>query len=100
MIDRMEDELNEDPGNATANYWLAVAARGTGDTDRAWHAAIAAWVRAPLQPTMTAMLRDNIDRFVTTVLIPERAQTRPVKEQQIALGELQTEWEQVKQQWP
>ena len=100
VMDRMEDALDDDPGNATANYWLAVAARGTGDTDRAWHAAIAAWVRAPLQPAMTMMLRGNIDRFMTTVLIPERAKTRPVKEQQTALNELQTEWEQVKQQWP
>jgi hypothetical protein len=100
LIARMEDELRDDPGNATANYWLAVAARGTGDTDRAWHAAIAAWVRAALQPAMTTTLRGNIDRFVTMVLIPERARTRPAREQQTALTELQIEWEQVKQQWP
>lgn len=100
VMTRMEDELREDPGNATANYWLAVAARGTGDTDRSWHAAVAAWVRASLQPAMTATLRGNVDRFVTTVLIPERARTRPVREQQTALAELQSEWEQVKQQWP
>ena len=100
VIERMEAELNEDPGNATANYWLSVAARGTGDTDRAWHAAIAAWVRAPLQPAMTTRLRGNIDRLVTMVLIPERAKERPLKEQQTALSELQTEWEQLKQEWP
>ena len=47
VIARMEDELRDDPGNATANYWLAVAARGAGDTDRAWNAVIAGWVRAP-----------------------------------------------------
>jgi hypothetical protein len=34
------------------------------------------------------------------VLIPERARTRPAREQQTALTELQIEWEQVKQQWP
>jgi hypothetical protein len=96
----MEDELRDDPGNATANYWLAVAARGAGDTDRAWNAVIAAWVRAPLQPSTAATLRSNIDRFATAVLIPERARTRPVREQQAALSELQAEWELVKQQWP
>jgi hypothetical protein len=100
LIARMEDELRDDPGNATANYWLAVAVRGTGDTDRAWHAAIAAWVRAALQPAMTTTLRGNIDRFVTMVLIPERARTRPARDQQTALTEFQIEWEQVKQQWP
>ena len=31
-----------------ANYWLAVAARGSGDVDRAWDAAVAAWVRSTL----------------------------------------------------
>lgn len=100
VIARMEDELRDDPGNATANYWLAVAARGAGDTDRAWNAVIAAWVRAPLQPSTATTLRSNIDRFATTVLIPERARTRPVREQQAALSELQAEWELVKQQWP
>jgi hypothetical protein len=100
VIARMEDELRDDPGNATANYWLAVAARGAGDTDRAWNAVIAAWVRAPLQPSTAATLRSNIDRFATAVLIPERARTRPVREQQAALSELQAEWELVKQQWP
>ena len=100
VMARMEDELRDDPGNATANYWLTVAARGAGDVDRAWSAAIAAWVRAPLQQTTMAMLRANIDRFVTMVLIPERARTRPVREQQTALVELQKEWDQIKQQWP
>ena len=28
VIARMEDELRRDPGQAAANYWLAVAARG------------------------------------------------------------------------
>ena len=42
---RMEEEVREDPGNPTANYWLAASARGAGDLERAWHAAVAAWVR-------------------------------------------------------
>ena len=100
VVERMEEELYQDPGNATANYWLAVAARGAGDTDRSWHAAIAAWVRAPMEPGTAATLRGNIDKFVATVLIPERARMRPVAEQQAALAELQAEWELVKQQWP
>ncbi|MGH9255788.1 MAG: hypothetical protein ACRD3C_14605 [Vicinamibacterales bacterium] len=100
VMQRMDDELRDDPGNATANYWLAVAARGSGDVERAWHAAVAAWVRAPLQPVTAATLRGNIDRFVTTVLIPERSRARPPREQQAALLDFQTQWERVKQQWP
>jgi hypothetical protein len=39
--DRMAIEVRIDPGSAPANYWLAAAARGSGDLERAWHAAIA-----------------------------------------------------------
>lgn len=99
VIDRMEAQLREDPGNAAANYWLAVSARGSGDVDRAWHAAVAAWVRAPLRPDSAAALRDDIDRFVTTILIPERARGRPVKEQPSAAADLRSQWDLVKENW-
>jgi hypothetical protein len=99
VVDRMEEELEIAPGNATANYWLAVAARGVGDTERAWNAAVAAWVRAPLEPETADTLRGDIDRFVTMVVIPERARARPPREQQVALGELQMQWEQIKEAW-
>lgn len=99
VSERMEAELREDPGSATANYWLAVAVRGAGDVERAWHAAVAAWVRAPLRPESAATLRDDIDRFVTTVLILERARSRPVKEQEFALTELRAQWDAVKESW-
>ena len=46
----MSAELATDGGSAPASYWLAVAARGTGDLERAWQAAIAGWVRASLAP--------------------------------------------------
>ena len=32
------------------SYWLAAAARGAGDLERAWQAAIAGWVRAEPRP--------------------------------------------------
>jgi hypothetical protein len=99
VIDRMEDVVRQDPGNAPANYWLAVSARGAGDLDRAWDAAVAAWVRAPLRPETAATLRTDVDRFVTTVLIPERARARSAKEQQLALVDLRGQWDLVKQNW-
>lgn len=99
LMDRMEDVLRQDPGNAAANYWLAVSARGAGDVERAWDAAVAAWVRAPLRPETAATLRTDIDRFVTTSLIPERARARPAKEQQVALTDLRAQWDLVKQNW-
>lgn len=97
--ERMRSEIRTDPGNAAANYWLAVAARGTGDLDRAWDAAVAAWVRAGLSPATADGLRTDIDRLVTQALIPERARTRPPREQADAMTSLRAEWDLVRQQW-
>jgi tetratricopeptide (TPR) repeat protein len=99
VSERMEAELRTDPGNATANYWLSVAAHGVGDVERAWHAAVAAWVRAPLRPESAATLRGDIDRFVTTVLVLDRARSRPVKELPTALAEFRGQWDLVKESW-
>ena len=99
VIERSEEELRENPGNAAANYWLAVSTRGAGDPERAWHAAVAAWVRAPLAPDTAAALRRDIDRFVTTVLIPERARRRSPREHDEALNALRAEWESTKADW-
>ena len=95
---RMDDELRRDPGSVPANYWLAVAARGAGDLDAAWDAAVAAWVRATLGPA-TMQLRTDIDRLVTEALIPERARARRAREQVDATDTLRAEWESVKEQW-
>jgi hypothetical protein len=99
VIGRMEDELRQDPANAVANYWLAVAARDSGDLDRAWHASIAAWVRASMRADTATVLRTDIDRFVTDVLDPERARRRAPRDQSAAMDELRTEWTVVKSQW-
>jgi hypothetical protein len=97
--ERMETELRQDPANTVANYWLAVAARGLGDVDRAWDAAVAAWVRSTLKPESAETLRSDLDRLVTQALIPERAGTRPAREQPESLAALRAEWDLVKQQW-
>jgi hypothetical protein len=96
---RMDEEVRLDPGNPAANYWLAVAARGAGDYDRAWHAAIAAWVRAALRPETSAALRADIDQFVTQTLVPERARARPEQETTEAAAALLADWNAIKDQW-
>jgi len=98
IVDRMEQELQNEPGSTIANYWLVVGARGAGDLDRGWDAAIAGWVRAPLGPDAAA-LRAELDRVVSDALIPERARTRPAREQQEAMAAMRAEWEQVKTAW-
>lgn len=99
MHARMEGEVRQDPGNPAANYWLAATARGAGDLERAWHAAVAAWVRAPLRPESTAVLRADIDRFVTEALVPERARIRPEQETTEAAAALLSDWNALKDQW-
>ena len=62
------------PGlGAPPNYWLVASARAIGDLDRAWQAAMAAWVRSALAGDRGAALRADLDRLVLTAIIPERA---------------------------
>lgn len=96
---RMGDELLIEPGSPVANYWVVAAARGAGDLDRAWDAAVAAWVRAPLAPESADKLRADVDRLVTEALIAERARTRPAREQQETADLLRAEWDLLKQNW-
>jgi hypothetical protein len=100
ITERMEVEARVDPGSEPANYWLAVSARGSGDIERAWHAAIAGWIRAILKPESAKALRDDLDRLVNQALILERARTRPTVEQGDALIAFRAEWEAIKNQWP
>ena len=96
---RMEQELRDEPASSVANYWLAVAARGGGDVERAWDAAVAAWVRATLDPASSEALREDLDRLVTQALIPDRVRGRPAREQADAQAALRAEWDLVKAQW-
>jgi hypothetical protein len=75
MLSAVRDELARDPFSRPTAYWVVVAARGAGDFDAAWNAALAGWVRAGDHPEGVT-LRTDLDRFVTQTLIPERAQAR------------------------
>lgn len=96
---RMDRELHDDPANSVANYWQVVAARGAGDLDRAWAAAIAAWVRSTLNPVTTDQLRSDLDRVVEQALIPDRARANPAREGPEVVEMMRAEWELVKQNW-
>ena len=95
----MESEIGRDPASPVANYWLAVAARGLGDLDRAWELAIAAWVRLRLSPGSAGDVRQALDEFVTQVLVPERVRLRGSREPQETARAMREERELLKQQW-
>lgn len=99
IAERMDHELHDDPANAVANYWQVVSARGMGDLDRAWSAAIAAWVRSTLNPAATAQLRGDLDRVMEQALIPERARSNGGRDSSDAVETLRAEWALVKQNW-
>lgn len=101
IVDRMETELRLQPGSTAAGYWLAAAARSMGDTERAWHAALASYLRARLAADRGVALRADLDRLVTTAIIPERARQMagPTADPRPAIESMTAEWDQVKALW-
>ena len=101
ILDGASAELGRDDRSASASYWLMAAARGTGDLDRAWGAAIAGWVRSRGLGARGDKLRTDLDRFVTQVLLPERArQTSPDADARPALAMYVGQWEEIKRKYP
>ena len=99
ILRRIEEEMHRDDKSPAAAYWLVAAARGTDDLDRAWGAALAGWIRAPYLGARGASLRSDLNRFVTQVLIPERAQHSSASDPKAAAALLQSEWDAVKDRW-
>jgi len=100
ILARAEEELRRDDRSPMASYWLAAAARGTNDLDRAWGAALAGWVRAPLTGARGVKLRNDLDRFVTLVLIPERArQLAGTVDAKASAALLEQQWMELKEKY-
>lgn len=100
IVDRMEEELRRDPGSAAASYWLVAGARGSGDLERAWDAAMAGWVRASLTGDRGAALRDDLERIVSQAIIPERARLTSAPGSSVqAVAAMRAEWAALKRLW-
>ncbi len=99
LVRRMEREQAKNPGSRAASYWLAAGLRAQGDLDRAWQAAIAAWVRAPIAGAGAAGLRTDIDRLVLEGIVPDRGKEAPEGDRSTRETALRAEWELVKQKW-
>jgi len=103
MLPAIRAELDRNPLSRPAAYWSVVAARGAGDLDGAWNAAIAGWIRAGSEPE-SAKLRADLDRFMTQTLIPERAQARTgqrldARATQAEIASLTEQWRALVDQW-
>ena len=98
LLERAEPAAAGDQPSAAAMYWVAAAAAGMGDFGRAWHAAIAAWVRAPLAAGTRASLRADLERLVQQVVVPGRAAAlAPAAEPSRTIAAMQAEWNAIKE---
>ena len=94
---RAEDELRRDDRSMVASYWLSAAAVGVGDLDRAWAAAEAGWIRSSSGGAPGVRLRADLDRLVSTVIIPERVRRLSITgDPKPAMALLQQNWEEMK----
>ena len=100
LLDGAASELARDDHSASATYWLMAAARGAGDLERAWGAAIAGWVRSRTLGARGDVLRQDLDKFVMQVLLPERArQQTPDADAHPALTKLVADWDLIKSKY-
>jgi len=99
LLEGAERERVHDDGSAVAWYWLAVASRGAGDIERAWGAAVAAWIRSADLGESGVRLRADLDRLVTQVILPERAMRLSPDDARSALPVLESQWTEIKQRW-
>jgi hypothetical protein len=96
LLERADAERARDQDSASAAYWTAAAARGAGDYDRAWGAAIAGWVRARYLGARGETLRADLNRLVMQILLPERAKaTTPDEDPGPALENLRKQWTEI-----
>jgi hypothetical protein len=103
IVRRSEAELARDAASIPAGYWLAAGARGAGDLDRAWHAAIAAWIRSRTNGRRD-IARADLDDLVTSAIIPERARAlekgdAATRDHTALIAAMRAEWEQIKIAW-
>jgi hypothetical protein len=99
VLVRMSREISTEPGSTSAVYWLVAAARGAGDLDRAWSAAMAGWTLAPLMRDKGEALRGDLDKLVVQAIIPDRVARLAQRERTATATAMTEEWEAFKARW-
>jgi hypothetical protein len=100
VLERAEREVARPESSGPGLYWLAAAARGVDDLDRAWGAASSGWARARFLGPRGADVRKDLDRFVTQLLLPERARELAAGgDVKAAQAGLEAKWAEWKTKW-
>jgi hypothetical protein len=99
LVERFTIEVAQTPSSPAASYWMVVGLRGTGEVDRAWDAAVAAWVRARLSGSGAAALRADLNHLVIEGIIPDRVRHIAQDQRAAAESQLRADWELVKERW-
>jgi hypothetical protein len=99
LVERMTTEVAQTPSSPAASYWMVVGLRGIGEADRAWDAAVAAWVRARLAGNRSAMLRADLNHLVMQGIIPDRVRHVAQDQRPAAESQLRADWELLKERW-
>ena len=92
ILTRAQAERAAREDSASAAYWIAAGARGAGDFERAWGAAIAGWIQGRYLGTPGEKLRQDLDDLVRNVLLPERARDLVPDDPRPMLGQLLEQW--------
>jgi hypothetical protein len=99
LAEAMSEELDREPSSRVALYWLPAALRSARRLDRAWSAAVAAWVAAGLSPDARNGLRTDLDRLVIDGIIPDRVRQVAERERADLALKLNAEWDGLKESW-
>jgi hypothetical protein len=99
MLTRLEQEAVRGPATPAVAYWMAAAARGIGDPERAWSLAIAGWIQAPLiAGGRAAALRADLDKLMEAIIL-ERAHDSADADAEALKIALAAEWAAIKERW-
>jgi hypothetical protein len=96
IVTRAQAERSAREDSASAAYWIAAGARGTGDFERAWGAAIAGWIQGRYLGPRGEKLRSDLDDHVQKVLLPERARDLVPQDPRPMLDQLLGQWNALK----
>lgn len=100
MLTRLEQESVRGPASPAVAYWMAAAARGVHDPERAWSLTIAAWIQAPaLAGSRAAAMRHELDQLMDAIILERAYLSADDADAEAVKDALAAEWKAIKAKW-